>query len=48
MSENKCSKCKKEDAEPIHSCPFKCDVHNDYKTKCDCCDKCRHDCAMKV
>lgn len=35
-------------AEPLHTCPYKADIHGDEKTLCDCCDACRQECADNV
>lgn len=49
MSEKeKCEHCNRNDAEPMHICPFLDDIHNDSETLCNCCDHCTHECAMDV
>lgn len=35
-------------AEPLHSCPFKEEINDDSETLCNCCNDCRHECAMDV
>lgn len=35
-------------AQEEHACPFREDVHNDSETKCHCCERCMHECAMDV
>jgi hypothetical protein len=47
-AETKCDKCKDAPAEPLHSCPYQADVHNNDEFQCDCCASCTHECAMDV
>ncbi len=42
-AKEKC-KCGKPGRQP-HTCPFREDVHNDTKTRCNCCRKCEQNCA---
>lgn len=43
-----CSNCKTNAAEESHSCPYKAEINDDEKTKCDCCADCRQDCADDI
>ena len=40
-------KCGKDGLEN-HSCPFSEEIHDDSETMCNCCDDCRHECAMDI
>lgn len=33
-------------AQPLHSCPFRVDVHDDSEYQCTCCKECEHECLM--
>lgn len=44
----KCSRCNKNDAAELHTCPFAEDVNNDTETLCDCCEECTHECEMDI
>lgn len=44
-----CGRCEKNQAEPLHSCPFQEDINNNTDEEyCDCCSVCRHECAMDI
>lgn len=43
-----CPKCGIGPALARHTCPYKCDVCNDDKTSCECCETCRNECAADV
>ena len=34
--------------EPLHGCPYQEDVNDNYEFRCNCCDECRHECAMDI
>ena len=44
----KCLRCKKNDAEDEHTCPYAEDIFNDCKSLCNCCSDCQHDCARDI
>lgn len=44
----KCQRCHKEDANPLHKCPFQQDVHNDEEFQCNCCEECTYQCALDI
>ena len=45
----KCQSCGKEfDELPLHTCPFKEELHDAYETLCNCCPYCTRECAMNV
>jgi len=51
MTKNKqkmCPTCGVNPAKEDHNCPFKEDINDDYKTKCNCCDSCRHECVQDI
>lgn len=48
ISSGKCSKCKVNDAQLEHTCPYKEEMRDDSDSLCDCCDDCAHECAMDV
>lgn len=31
-----------------HTCPYGEDIHNDSKTMCNCCDRCRDECSDDI
>jgi len=33
---------------PDHVCPFKADIHDDSKSKCNCCEACTTECADDI
>lgn len=37
-----------ETGEPDHSCPYAEEINDDSDSLCNCCQKCRHECAMDV
>jgi hypothetical protein len=39
--------CRNEATEE-HTCPFLEEIHNNSATLCNCCDRCRHECAMDI
>jgi len=41
-----CPECKERPAVP-GSCPYQSEI-NDTDFACDCCDECRHECAMDI
>lgn len=46
--EAKCSRCKANPAQEDHTCPFSCEIHENYDRMCDCCMDCETDCAMDI
>ncbi len=41
-------RCGKE-GNPLHSCPYASEIGgNDNEEYCNCCDECRHQCAMDI
>lgn len=44
----KCPSCEKNNANELHTCPFKEEINNDSETLCECCDDCTHECAMDI
>jgi len=43
-----CPKCKRNEKESPHTCPYQVDVNNDREFTCNCCNKCEHECAMDI
>lgn len=43
-----CSSCQKNPAEKLHTCPFQEDVNNDFKSLCNCCEKCEQECCWDI
>ena len=43
-----CEGCSKERGEPLHTCPFAEDIHQDSNTLCNCCEDCQHGCCMDI
>lgn len=43
-----CMKCKKTDAEPQHTCPYKREINDDNESLCNCCQPCRQDCSDDI
>jgi hypothetical protein len=42
------SKCRcGSDAEPLHECPFKMEIHSN-SSLCNCCEGCARECAMDI
>ncbi len=41
-------KCGKNPEEASHTCPYSEDIHGDSESMCNCCDSCRHECAMDI
>lgn len=39
---------RKNQAEPLHECPFQSAVNNNTAHRCSCCDSCRQNCADDV
>lgn len=49
MTENDTLKCGcGNDGESSHTCPFKEEINGDSETECNCCDDCKHQCAMDI
>ena len=44
----KCSKCRVNNQQPSHSCPFAEEINNDSSSLCDCCSDCEHECCMDI
>lgn len=44
----KCSRCRREPAQEAHTCPFSCEIHENYDRMCDCCEDCTYECAMDI
>ena len=36
------------DAQPLHVCPYKSEIHEDDETLCDCCEDCAQECAYDI
>lgn len=41
-------KCGVNPAEPDHSCPYAEEIHQDYESRCNCCDVCAQNCADDI
>lgn len=39
--------CKNE-AKPLHECPYQADVNNDHEYECNCCADCAYECALDI
>ena len=44
----KCSRCGKETDGDIHTCPYQCEIHDDYEDCCDCCEECEEQCCEDI
>jgi hypothetical protein len=47
-SSGKCSRCKTNDAQKEHTCPYAEEINDDHETMCDCCSDCEHECCMDI
>lgn len=36
------------DADDLHTCPYKEDINGDYESLCNCCSACRNECAKDI
>jgi len=45
---DKCERCESAEDLPLHTCPYAVDIHDDYESKCNCCEACQYQCAMSV
>ncbi len=44
-----CQRCGKGEDLCFHACPFAEEINDDHDPeKCNCCDDCRHECAMDI
>ena len=44
-----CSRCEKNPADCLHSCPYQSDINdNEDPEYCDCCQNCTYECAMDI
>jgi hypothetical protein len=41
-------KCGKAKAEPLHSCPYREELFDDYEDSCRCCDACLRECLYDI
>ena len=49
--EIKCSNeyCKSgEPGQEAHTCPYSEEIHEDYETKCTCCEDCEYECCQDI
>ena len=44
----KCDRCKKNDAEKLHTCPYQTEINDNFKFKCNCCEDCKAECCMEI
>ncbi len=44
----KCDRCKKNDAEKLHLCPYQIEINDDFKFKCNCCRDCEQECIADI
>lgn len=42
-----CDHCQVDDAEPMHECPYKVEIHQDGR-ECNCCKDCTRQCALDI
>jgi len=47
LKKTQCQHCKKPGI-ALHTCPFACEIRDDYKTLCNCCVDCQRSCAMDI
>jgi len=47
-SPERCQHCKKAGSVLLHTCPYLEELHDDYETKCNCCEDCQHECLMEI
>lgn len=43
-----CERCRKNEAAPVHLCPYLEDIEGDAETLCDCCDECARECSDDI
>lgn len=43
-----CPKCKREEQEDWHYCPYQLDINNDRDSQCRCCSRCENKCRMDI
>ena len=48
VTEEKCQSCKKNPAQPKHTCPYAEEIGGDSESMCNCCDDCTYQCAMDI
>lgn len=46
--EELCEACEERPAEPLHSCPYAEELHDDDSERCTCCIDCQNECALSV
>lgn len=46
--ENLCSRCKRNEAESHHQCPYQSDMNGDRDFTCDCCNDCYSNCLGDI
>lgn len=32
----------------LHGCPYAEEINDDFKSRCNCCEACTHECAMDI
>lgn len=48
LDSDKCPRCLINKSENDHACPYHEEINDDFEYRCNCCDDCRHDCAMSI
>jgi hypothetical protein len=43
-----CQKCGDVSTKELHTCPYACEINDDYDNICNCCSSCEHECAMDI
>jgi len=47
LAKEKCQRCQVNDADWLHSCPYKQDVNNN-DDECNCCGECTRECRLSI
>lgn len=48
LSKPVCGKCGVHPKSLLHTCPYRTEIYDDQKTRCNCCDSCMDECAGDV
>jgi hypothetical protein len=43
-----CPRCRSDEGEEDHTCPYKSDLDGDYHSMCNCCEQCQEGCAWEL
>lgn len=43
-----CYRCHKNPGQPVHGCPYQCEINDHCEDYCNCCPNCQSDCADDI